>query len=117
MLLALRETAPENASAWKRFVCWVIRARLASRYSHGGIVINGTLYHITASHGAHSLPLEQWSPERWSLFDVGGDDEAALALFSRVMEGPLRGSSVGCGEPSRGTIGSAYWRSSVCLSG
>lgn len=88
MLLALRKDPPVGATLWQRFSCWVIRARLVSQYSHGGIVIDGALYHITSFGGAHVLQPGQWSPARWDLVDVGGDDTQAVELFRRVQAPP-----------------------------
>lgn len=99
MLLALRRGAPENATIWQRFACWVIEVRLASLYNHGGIVIDGTLYHSTAAHGPHSLPPGDWTPERWDLFDIGGDDARALAEFELAC------------TPPRGRWQRLWWRS------
>lgn len=84
MQLALRKDAPTNATLWQRFACWAIRARLVSQYSHGGIVIKGALYHATSANGLHKLEAGEWSPENWDLFDIGGDNRAALALFEKL---------------------------------
>lgn len=88
MLLALRRNPSEHATRWQRFACWVIKARLVSQFSHGGIVINGTLYHSTAAHGPHSLSPGEWTPERWDLFDIGGDDQRAIAEFQAACTPP-----------------------------
>jgi hypothetical protein len=73
MKLAFRKSAPSNATPWQRFACWVIRARLVSQYSHGGIVVQGWLYHSTAAKGLHKMAPGEWSPENWDIFDVGGE--------------------------------------------
>jgi hypothetical protein len=86
MLLALRKGPPTDATGWQRFVCAVIKARLASDYCHGGIVIDGALYHATSARGLHRLGAGEWTPKNWDLIDVGGDDEAALSIF-RQHEG------------------------------
>lgn len=83
MLLALRRLPPADATRMQRLSCATIQARLVSAYSHGGIVIDGVLYHATAARGLHKLRAGEWTPERWDLFDVGGDDAAALALFQK----------------------------------
>jgi hypothetical protein len=85
MKLALRRDAPSGANWMQRFFCWVIRARLVSMYCHGGIVIAGRLYHSTASKGLHCLPPNDWNPEKWDIFEVGGDDTKALDLFAQYM--------------------------------
>lgn len=81
MFLALRKSAPSSATFWQRFTCAIIKARLVSRYCHGGIVIDGALYHATASHGVHMVPPGDWSPHNWDLINIGGDDSAALQWF------------------------------------
>ncbi len=84
MQLALRKTAPNDASLWQRFACWAIKARLASQYCHGGIVIDGRLYHATSARGLHSLEAHEWTPERWWLIDLGdGRDDDAFGLFEK----------------------------------
>lgn len=93
MKLALRKDAPAGATLWQRFTCWVIKARLASQYCHGGIVIDGTLYHITSADGPHTLGPGQWSPERWVLIDFGGDDALAKVRFydaTNHPQGPVK---------------------------
>lgn len=84
MKLALRRDPPTNANIWQRFSCWVIKTRLVSQYCHGGIVIDGHLYHATAQRGLHVLAPGDWTPDRWDIFDIGGDDEWALSEFRRL---------------------------------
>jgi len=82
MKLALRKNAPDGASAAQRFACAAIRARLVSQYCHGGIVIDGDLYHANAAHGLHKVPAGEWEPEKWDLFDVpNSNDLHAIWLF------------------------------------
>jgi hypothetical protein len=83
MLLALKKTTQSNATPVQRLSAWAIKARLVSQYSHGGIVINGDLYHATAADGLHKMHAGTWTPEAWDIYDVGGDDLAALALFEQ----------------------------------
>lgn len=85
MLLALRKGPPENATIWQRFACWVTKVRLVSQFSHGGIVIDGVLYHATATCGLHALRPGEWHPERWDLIEVGNArDDAARDAFLRL---------------------------------
>ena len=86
MILALRKTAPTNATIWQRIACWIIKARLVSAYCHGGIVIDGVLMHSTSDDGLHAVGPGYWTPEHWDLFDVGGDDKRAVQIF-RAMQG------------------------------
>lgn len=84
MQLAFRRTAADGANALKRAAAWLTRERLVSEYCHGGIVIDGLLYHVNADDNLHVTP---FSPEKWELFDVGDQyDPYALILF-RQMEG------------------------------
>jgi hypothetical protein len=79
MKLALRK-GPTNPAWNHRLAVWLIRNRLVSRYSHGGIVIHGYLYHANASHGVSS-ELFVDGPE-WELLDIDGDDVEALCRFA-----------------------------------
>lgn len=89
MQLALRSLPPTRATAFQRVACKVIKTRLVSEYSHGGIVIGGRLLHATAADGLHAVEHSDWSPERWELFDLGNKGNArALDLFD-----DLRGAS------------------------
>jgi hypothetical protein len=78
MKLALRKGAAVGGDWIEKAAAWIIKARLVTDYPHSGIVIGDTLYHATARHGLISEPFVQ---ENWELFDAGGDDAAALALF------------------------------------
>lgn len=90
MKLALRKTAPTNATWVQRLACWAIKARLVSQYCHGGIVIGGVLFHVTAAHGYQKLYPGEWTPEHWDITDVGGNDAAALAIFDTVSKPPAK---------------------------
>lgn len=79
MKLALRTTPASDATWNEKLAHWGIKTRLVTAYPHGGIVIGNTLYHSTARGGVHAVA--DWTPDRWELFDVGGDDVAALARF------------------------------------
>jgi len=83
MQLALRSDEPRGAGLWQSFACWLIRARLVSRYSHGGVVIDGHLYHATTAGGLHMLKPGEWSPELWDLFDTEADSATALQLYAQ----------------------------------
>lgn len=84
MQLALRKDAARDATPFQCFACDVIKARLVSEFCHGGIVINGDLYHATATRGLHKVPKGEWTPDLWVLRDVPQADEArALRNFAR----------------------------------
>jgi len=89
MKIALRRDAAKDATAIQRLFCTLIKVRLVSQFCHGGIVIDGALYHITGSHGAQVLQPGNWTPESWLLFEVGGDDGKAIELFNDLREAPL----------------------------
>lgn len=86
MLLALRKDPPVGATLWQRFACWVIKARLVSQYSHGGVVIDGWLYHVTSKRGLHVLKPGEWTPERWDLIEVDADHETAWRMWFRYAD-------------------------------
>ncbi|MGL4680763.1 MAG: hypothetical protein ACRCWC_15465 [Plesiomonas shigelloides] len=88
MKIALRKAPPTGATPVQRFTCGVISARLVSAYSHGAVVIGETLYHITATQGFNKLGPGEWSPEKWTLIDVGGDDVQAQAIFNSASTPP-----------------------------
>jgi hypothetical protein len=82
MHLALRSDPPVNATHWQGFVCGVIKARLVSQWSHGGVVIRGDLYHATAHDGLNVVKAGNWTPERWDLFNLPDFlDPQAYRLF------------------------------------
>lgn len=81
MMLALRKTPPTDATPCQRRFAALTRWRLVSQYSHGGIVIGGMMYHVTAADGLHR---SSYDPTLWDTFDIGGDDAAALDLFHQL---------------------------------
>ena len=88
MQLALRRDASSDATAIQRLFCKLIKARLVSQFCHGGIVIDGVLRHITGSHGPQVLQVGQWTPEKWLLVDIGGNDIKAIELFNQFCMPP-----------------------------
>ena len=84
MQLALKKSPASDASRWDRFVAWAIKARLASDYCHGGIVIGGDLYHAQPGTGLCLVKKGDWSPGKWDLIDIPhnhGYDARALERF------------------------------------
>lgn len=79
MKLALRTTPAADATWLDKLAHRTIKARLATQYPHGGIVIGDTLYHATARKGVHDT--DDWNPERWAMFELGGDDAAARSRY------------------------------------
>lgn len=75
--LALRKTAPPGFFAKAFF--YLTRARLLTRYPHGGVVVGDTLYHATARNGVHSMPFD---PAGWDLFATDVDE---LTIFNRFI--------------------------------
>ena len=107
MKLALRRTAAENATWAQRQFAALTRWRLCSVYCHAGIVIGDRLYQVNAAHGLHE---SDYTPERWDLFDLGDErDAAALALFSE-LEGDKYDylGVLGFGLPVRGDADRLY---------
>jgi hypothetical protein len=88
MILALRRDPPSNANLLGRLFSWVIKTRLVSLFCHGGIVIDGVLYHSTLARGPHKMQPGEWSPDKWDLRDVGGDDAQAIAEFEAACTPP-----------------------------
>ena len=79
MKLALRTGPAVDATWMDKLASWIVGARLMTGYPHAGIVIGDTLYHATAKRGLHSTA---YTPERWTLIDLGkGRDLATLQLF------------------------------------
>ena len=76
MKLALRKT--NAGTLFGKLFNIATRWRLHTAYPHGGIVVDGMLYHSTFTDGLH---VELFKPEGWDVFDVGGSDGAALALY------------------------------------
>lgn len=64
---------------------WIIRQRLASRWSHSAVMIDGVVYQATAIHGVSDQPQ---NPEMFDWYDVKGDDQLFLR---RVQERLGRG--------------------------
>ncbi|MEN9885471.1 MAG: Permuted papain-like amidase enzyme YaeF/YiiX, family [Pseudomonadota bacterium] len=83
MLLALRKDPPKGATLWQRFACWIIKVRLVSHFCHGGIVIDGCLYHSTSARGLHVLKPGEWNPDNWHLIEVSADRDAAWRMWVR----------------------------------
>lgn len=107
MKLALRRTAAENATWAQRQFAALTRWRLCSVYCHGGIVIGDRMYQANAKYGLHDC---DFTPERWDLFDLGDErDAAALALFSE-LEGDKYDylGVLGFGLPVRGDADRLY---------
>jgi hypothetical protein len=88
MKIALRREAATGSTFIQRLFCKLIKARLVSRFCHGGVVIDGSLYHITGAHGPHTLAPGQWNPTAWVLIDVGGNDARAIELFNAFCQPP-----------------------------
>lgn len=86
MQLALKKTASSNATLLQRLCAAAIRWRLVSQYCHGGIVINGEMYHATALAGLHKSAFE---PSKWQLYELGNTYDAyVLRQFSRFKDAP-----------------------------
>lgn len=88
MLLALKNTNASDAGFVQRLWSRLIKIRLSSDYSHGGVVIDGTLYHTTSLKGSEKLEAGEWNPDHWHMLDIGGDDAAAIERFNQLLQQP-----------------------------
>lgn len=88
MKIALRREAASGATASQIFFCNVIKTRLVSQFCHGGIVIDGVLYHTTANKGTHKVEAGDWNPDKWFIVEIGGDDEKAKLIFEKLRLPP-----------------------------
>jgi len=67
--------------AWHRLVCWWTK----SIYSHCEVVIGGVCYSSSNRDGGVRAKVIDLTSGRWDLFDLDGDEGAALAWFQRHM--------------------------------
>lgn len=84
MHLALKRTPASDATRAQRLFAALTRWRLVSRYSHGGIVLDGWLYHSALQHGG--LSRERFdmatASDGWDFVDIGPErDRDMLRLF------------------------------------
>jgi hypothetical protein len=83
--LALKRTPSKTATFGQRGASKAIKARLVSQFSHGGIAVDGVLYHSTAAKGVHFLKQGEWCPTEWDLFPVKADMEQVISRFATVQ--------------------------------
>ena len=86
--LALKRGPAKRATLGQRVAAWAIKARLASQFSHGGIAVDGVMYHSTTAHGVHFLKQGEWCPTEWDLFPVKADMEQVISRFVAVQGWP-----------------------------
>ena len=84
MHLTLKRTPASDATRAQRLFAALTRWRLASQYSHGGIVLDGWLYHSALQHGG--LSRERFdmgsASDGWDFVDLGPErDRDMLRLF------------------------------------
>lgn len=60
---------------------WLTRARLVTRFPHGGVVIDDTLYEATFAHGLRDTP---FLPDSWVLKEVTVDPNQVRARYELV---------------------------------
>jgi len=77
-LLALRKTDPKGF--FPKLFSRLTRLRLMTRYPHGGIVVDGVLYHATFKN---QLNCEDFNPDGWDLFHVPVNRNVVLLRFFR----------------------------------
>ena len=72
----------------------IIRTLLNSQWSHGVVCIRGRLYESVAikgdrdTAGVRDYPITDAIAAQYQWFDIGGDDDAALARYERVKGFP-----------------------------
>ncbi len=84
MYLALKRTPASDATRLERRFAALTRWRLVSQYSHGGIVLDGWLYHSALQHGG--LSRERFdmhtASDGWDFVYLGPErDRDMLRLF------------------------------------
>jgi hypothetical protein len=84
--LAFRRGPAANATKFQRFGVRVIEGRLVTKYAHGGIVLNGTLYHSTLTEGVHDEPLPKG--EDWILIPTSCGPEEMLIRYAKAKNLP-----------------------------
>ena len=89
MHLALKRTPASDATRAQREFAALTKWRLCSQYSHGGIVLDGWLYHSTLQHGG--LDRERFdmaaASAGWDFVDLGPERDAAMQLLFRLYRG------------------------------
>lgn len=82
MLLVLKKNPFKKESIPIRILSQLIKWRLVSKYSHGGIVVGDKLLHCT-SKGLIEVPWE-YDDTVWDIVDLGNDkDEYVVHLFNQ----------------------------------
>lgn len=82
MLLVLKKNPFKKESIPIRILSQLIKWRLVSKYSHGGIVVNDKLLHCT-SKGLIEVPWE-YNDTVWDIVDLCNDkDEYVIHLFNQ----------------------------------
>ena len=83
MLLVLKKNPYKNEPIHVRMFSQLIKWRLVSKYSHGGIVVGDRLFHCT-SKGLVEAPWE-YDDVVWDMIDLGIDkDDYVLDLFKQL---------------------------------
>ena len=83
--LALKREHSKTATLGQRIASWAIKARLVSQFSHGGIAVDGAMYHSTTGKGVHFLKPGELAPDEWDLFPVIADMEQVISRFAAVQ--------------------------------
>lgn len=86
--LAFRGKAPSNPTTFQTIATNVTKARLVSQYSHGGIVVNGDLYHVSTHGGLHKEDAGTWTPCNWDLYEIEADKEQVVSLYAKYKGTP-----------------------------
>jgi len=79
--LALRHAPPPGF--FPKLFFHITKARLLTRYPHGGVVVDGVLYQSTVVGGTHSL---NFVTDGWDLFKTDIDSAIVMRRFDAVKD-------------------------------
>jgi hypothetical protein len=90
MYLALKKTHASDATPLQKVISNLIKWRLCSNYSHGGIVIGDTLYHSSyMNKGLYSEKFDMSNSPGWDFFYLGNEkDEEVIKLYNKLKGTP-----------------------------
>ena len=83
--LALKRGHSKRSTLGQRIASTVIKARLVSEFSHGGIAVDGVMHHSTTAHGVHCLRPGEWAPDEWELFPINAELALVISRYTAVQ--------------------------------
>jgi hypothetical protein len=84
--LAFREGYASKATLWQKLGVKIIKARLVTKYPHGGVVLDGVLYHANVKNGVHAEPIP--TGEVWRLAPTKINPEVFRGWYELVKGKP-----------------------------